>query len=76
MSTTMHDLLTCDIAALNALLRGEMAAVETYESGLFARLLGGLAELDRVTLYGKAARRAPKPLGISPLIRLGMGIDL
>jgi selenocysteine lyase/cysteine desulfurase len=36
-----------------------MAAVEAYESALFARLLGGLAELDRVTLYGKAARRAP-----------------
>jgi cysteine desulfurase family protein (TIGR01976 family) len=36
-----------------------MAAVEAYESALFARLLGGLAELERVTLYGKAARRAP-----------------
>ena len=36
-----------------------MAVVEAYESALFARLLGGLAELDRVTLYGKAARRAP-----------------
>ena len=36
-----------------------MKAVETYEAGLFARLLGGLAELERVTLYGKAARRAP-----------------
>ena len=36
-----------------------MTAVEAYESALFARLLGGLAELDRVTLYGKAARRAP-----------------
>ncbi|MGH3251344.1 MAG: cysteine desulfurase-like protein [Trebonia sp.] len=36
-----------------------MAAVEAYESALFARMLGGLAELDRVTLYGKAARRAP-----------------
>jgi cysteine desulfurase family protein (TIGR01976 family) len=36
-----------------------MAAVEAYESALFTRLLGGLAELDRVTLYGKAARRAP-----------------
>jgi cysteine desulfurase family protein (TIGR01976 family) len=36
-----------------------MAAVEAYESALFARLLGGLAELDRVILYGKAARRAP-----------------
>jgi cysteine desulfurase family protein (TIGR01976 family) len=36
-----------------------MAAVEAYESALFARLLGGLAELDHVTLHGKAARRAP-----------------
>jgi selenocysteine lyase/cysteine desulfurase len=36
-----------------------MAAVATYESALFARLLDGLAELDRVTLYGQAARRAP-----------------
>lgn len=36
-----------------------MAAVEAYESALFARLIGGLAELDHVTLYGKAARRAP-----------------
>jgi cysteine desulfurase family protein (TIGR01976 family) len=36
-----------------------MTAVEAYETALFARLLGGLAELDRVTLYGKAAHRAP-----------------
>ncbi len=36
-----------------------MTAVEAYEAALFARLLGGLAGLDRVTLYGKAARRAP-----------------
>jgi cysteine desulfurase family protein (TIGR01976 family) len=36
-----------------------MAAVEAHESALFARLLGGLAELGRVTLYGKAVRRAP-----------------
>jgi selenocysteine lyase/cysteine desulfurase len=36
-----------------------MTAVEAYESALFARLLDGLAGLDRVTLYGKAARRAP-----------------
>ena len=36
-----------------------MTAVEAYEAALFARLLGGLARLDRVTLYGKAARRAP-----------------
>jgi selenocysteine lyase/cysteine desulfurase len=36
-----------------------MAAVEAYEGALFTRLLDGLAALDRVTLYGNAARRAP-----------------
>jgi cysteine desulfurase family protein (TIGR01976 family) len=36
-----------------------MAAVERYEGQLFASLLGGLGELRHVTLYGKAARRAP-----------------
>jgi cysteine desulfurase family protein (TIGR01976 family) len=36
-----------------------MAAVEAHEAALFARLLGGLAELGEVALYGKAARRAP-----------------
>jgi len=36
-----------------------MAAVERYEGELFARLLGGLAGMRHVTLYGKAPRRAP-----------------
>jgi cysteine desulfurase family protein (TIGR01976 family) len=36
-----------------------MTAVEQYEGQLFARLLGGLASMRHVTLYGKAARRAP-----------------
>ena len=36
-----------------------MAAVERYEGQLFARLLGGLAAMGHVTLYGKAARRTP-----------------
>jgi cysteine desulfurase family protein (TIGR01976 family) len=36
-----------------------MAAVERYEGELFARLLGGLAAMGHVTLYGKAARRTP-----------------
>jgi cysteine desulfurase family protein (TIGR01976 family) len=36
-----------------------MAAVEHYEGELFARLLGGLAAMGHVTLYGKAARRTP-----------------
>ena len=34
MSTTMHDPFTCDTQALNTLLRGEMAAVETYTQAL------------------------------------------
>jgi cysteine desulfurase family protein (TIGR01976 family) len=40
-------------------LLASMAAVEAYEGQLFARLHGGLAAMDRVTLYGKPARRAP-----------------
>ena len=36
-----------------------MAAVEEYETQLFARLLAGLGAMEHVTLYGRAARRAP-----------------
>jgi cysteine desulfurase family protein (TIGR01976 family) len=36
-----------------------MAAVEAYETGLFAQLLDGLGAMEHVTLYGRAARRAP-----------------
>jgi cysteine desulfurase family protein (TIGR01976 family) len=36
-----------------------MAAVERYEGQLFTRLIGGLASMRHVTLYGKAARRTP-----------------
>jgi cysteine desulfurase family protein (TIGR01976 family) len=36
-----------------------MTVVEAYEAALFARLAAGLAKLDRVTVYGQAARRAP-----------------
>jgi cysteine desulfurase family protein (TIGR01976 family) len=36
-----------------------MAAIEAYEGELFALLLDGLAAMSHVTLYGKAARRAP-----------------
>ena len=36
-----------------------MAAVEEYETRLFARLLDGLGAMEHVTLYGRAARRAP-----------------
>jgi selenocysteine lyase/cysteine desulfurase len=36
-----------------------MAAVESYETTLFTGLLDGLAAMSHVTLYGKAARRAP-----------------
>jgi cysteine desulfurase family protein (TIGR01976 family) len=40
-------------------LLASMAAVEEYERSLFARLLDGLDAMDHVTLYGRAARRAP-----------------
>ena len=40
-------------------LLASMAAVELYEEQLFTRLLGGLASMRHVTLYGKAARRTP-----------------
>ena len=40
-------------------LLASMTAVERYEGGLFARLLDGLGSMRHVTLYGKAARRAP-----------------
>ena len=41
-------------------LLASMAAVEAHEAALFARLTDGLAKLGTdITLYGKAARRAP-----------------
>jgi cysteine desulfurase family protein (TIGR01976 family) len=40
-------------------LLAAMTAVEQYEGQLFTRLLGGLASMGHVTLYGKAARRTP-----------------
>jgi cysteine desulfurase family protein (TIGR01976 family) len=40
-------------------LLASMAVVEEYEAGLFAHLLGGLASMSHVTVYGKAPRRAP-----------------
>jgi len=36
-----------------------MTVVEEYEAALFSHLLGGLAGMSHVTVYGKAARRAP-----------------
>jgi selenocysteine lyase/cysteine desulfurase len=36
-----------------------MAAVEEYETRLFARLLDGLSAMAHVTLHGQASRRAP-----------------
>jgi cysteine desulfurase family protein (TIGR01976 family) len=40
-------------------LLASMAEVETYEMNLFGRMLDGLSAMSHVTLYGKAARRAP-----------------
>lgn len=36
-----------------------MAAVESYETALFASLLDGLEAMEHVTTYGRANRRAP-----------------
>jgi cysteine desulfurase family protein (TIGR01976 family) len=36
-----------------------MSAVEAYEGELFGRMLGGLAAMEHVRLYGSAERRAP-----------------
>jgi len=38
-------------------LLASMAAVQAYEEGLLRELLGGLAGMGHVTMYGKAARR-------------------
>ena len=40
-------------------LLASMSAVETYERELSGAMLGGLAAMEHVTLYGTAARRAP-----------------
>ena len=52
-----------DLGAAGATRRerilASMAAVEAHEAALFARLLDGIAKLGDVTVYGKAARRAP-----------------
>lgn len=39
-----------------------MAAVEDYETGLFARLLRGLEALETVTVHGRPERRTPTAL--------------
>ncbi|MCL2585314.1 MAG: aminotransferase class V-fold PLP-dependent enzyme, partial [Streptosporangiales bacterium] len=40
-------------------LLASMEEAESYELGLFERMLDGLAAMSHVTLYGKAARRTP-----------------
>lgn len=40
-------------------LVSSMTAVESFESELFSVLLGGLEEMDHITVYGRAQRRAP-----------------
>src|SRR4029077_20142266 len=47
------------VATRRQRLLASMAAVEEYETTLFARLLGGLDARGRVTRYGRGARRAP-----------------
>src|SRR6202012_198432 len=55
-------LATLDSAATGSRrerLVASTTAVEEYETALFGRMLGGLDAMDHVTLYGRAARRAP-----------------
>ncbi|MGB6770406.1 MAG: cysteine desulfurase-like protein [Candidatus Dormiibacterota bacterium] len=40
-------------------LVSSMTAVEGFEAELFSVLLGGLEEMDHITVYGRAQRRAP-----------------
>ncbi|HUY24090.1 MAG TPA: cysteine desulfurase-like protein [Candidatus Saccharimonadales bacterium] len=40
-------------------LVSSMTAVESFEAELFSVLLGGLEEMDHITVYGRAQRRAP-----------------
>jgi cysteine desulfurase family protein (TIGR01976 family) len=46
-------------ASRRSRLLASMAEVESYEQALFGRMLDGLSAMSHVTLYGKAARRAP-----------------
>jgi cysteine desulfurase family protein (TIGR01976 family) len=47
------------VASRRDRILASMSAVEAHEAALFARLLDGLAAMGKVTLYGKAALRAP-----------------
>lgn len=51
--------LTDPASSRRARLLASMGEVESYELGLFERMLDGLAAMAHVTLYGKAARRTP-----------------
>jgi cysteine desulfurase family protein (TIGR01976 family) len=58
------DLAGCAEGSRRERLLASMAAVEEYEAALYASMVGGLASMGHVTLYGSppkdtAARRAP-----------------
>jgi cysteine desulfurase family protein (TIGR01976 family) len=46
-------------ASRRSRLTNSMTAVERYEAEVFSVLLGGLEEMEHVTLYGRSERRAP-----------------
>jgi cysteine desulfurase family protein (TIGR01976 family) len=46
-------------ASRRSRLTSSMTAVERYEAEVFSVLLGGLEEMEHVTLYGRSDRRAP-----------------
>ena len=53
-----------------------MAAVEEYETRLFAHMLDGLDAMEHVTLYGRAARRAPTAFFTVAALAASVGLSL
>ena len=71
LGTLPYELLAGVTAAVELAEQWGMAAVETHEQSLLARLLDGLAELRHVTVHGRPLRRTPTLLvtveGLSPV---------
>jgi cysteine desulfurase family protein (TIGR01976 family) len=62
LGTLPYELLAGVSAAVEFAESWGMAAVERHEGALLARLLEGLADLDRVTVHGRPQRRTPTVL--------------
>jgi cysteine desulfurase family protein (TIGR01976 family) len=62
LGTLPYELLAGVTAAVEFAESWGMAAVERHEGELLARLLDGLADIDRVTVHGRPQRRTPTVL--------------